>query len=819
MAYKLLKITLILTLIGALIAITAIAGAYWYVKSDLPPTESLREIELQVPLRVYSRDGKFIAQFGEKKRIPVALKDTPKQLIGAFLAAEDDKFFQHPGIDLFGLARAAINLAITGERRQGGSTITMQVARNFFLTRERTYLRKIKEIFLSIQIERELSKEEILELYLNKIYLGHRAYGIGAATQVYYGKTLDELSLAETAMIAGLPKAPSTTNPLTNPEQARNRRNYVLRRMLETDHISDSEYQVAITMPVTARRHRENVELEAPYLAEMVRSFMIDLYGNEAYTAGYVVHTTVDSELQSAADKALRNALDSYDRRHGWRGPETRFDSNALSHEDHDQLLRDYSTVGELRPAVVLETNEQQTRLHVQEIGELLLEWPALKWARPYLKTNSRGPAPKTAAEVVAPGDLVRVQQYLDEEENLHWRLAQIPAVSGALVSLNPSNGALLALSGGYDYYNSKFNRATQAERQPGSGFKAFIYSAALESGYTAASLINDAPVVFNDVSLEDSWRPQNYSGKFFGLTRLRQALTKSRNLVSIRLLRNIGIQYALDYASRFGFDPSSLPANLTLALGSGVVTPWDMARGYAVLANGGYLIEPYFIERIDQPLEGEVYKANPATVCNSCDTQLQQFQQQCPECNPDEFVPLGDDGQELSNLAPRVITPENRFLMYSMMQDVVQHGTARKAKQLNRQDIAGKTGTSNDQRDAWFNGFNQSVVTNVWVGFDDNSKLGKGEVGGRAALPAWIEYMRAALEGTPEALPEVPVDLVHLKIDPKTGLRAAAGQPDAVFEYFRSEYVPTASAETPPETIETPQGEPAASEEIDELF
>ena len=775
---KLLKFGLILSFVGALLGAGALAAAYFYISPNLPDIEELRKVQLQVPLKVYSAEGELIAEFGEKRRSPVKYEELPERMVQAIVSAEDANFFSHPGVDIRGLLRAGIKLVLTGQRKQGGSTITMQVARNFYLSRKKTYLRKLYEIFLALRIEEELSKGEILELYLNKIYLGHRSYGVGAAARVYYGKNLDELTLAETAMIAGLPKAPSAYNPLANPPRALLRRNYVLGRMLELDYIDQATHAEAVQQPITAKRYSPDIQVEAPYIAEMVRAEMVERYGAEAYTGGYDVFTTINGPAQTAANAALRKALDNYSERHGYRGPESQTEL-PQSEEQRDDLLAAYTPVGELLPGLVLATEEQTASVYLGQGRSVTLPWQGLSWARAYQDTNRRGAAPKTAADILAAGDLVRVREATDEQGNNYWRLAQVPKVSGALISIKSRDGAIQALVGGYDFYSSKFNRVTQAIRQPGSGFKAFIYSAALEHGFTPASLINDAPVVFNDPSLEGAWRPENYSGKFFGPTRLRYALTKSRNLVSIRLLRNIGVNPALQHISLFGFNPDDMPHNLSLALGSANVTPLQMARGYAVLANGGFLVEPYLITRIEQNGEA-LFEANPAIACDDCVEQA-----------PSQ--PALSEAQEpdAPNLAPRVISKQNRFLMYSMMQDVITSGTAVRARKLGRRDIAGKTGTTNDQRDAWFNGYNQSIVTNVWVGFDNNDKLGRGEVGGRAALPAWIDYMRVALDGMPDESPAVPIGIVSARIDPETGLRAPAGTPGAIFEMFSEDNLP----------------------------
>ncbi len=772
----------------AFLGVAALAAAYLYLSPDLPPTESLRNVQFQVPLRIYSRDSLLIAEYGEKRRIPLSYHELPKKLVQAFLAAEDNRFFQHPGVDYQGILRAAVQLLMTGEKKQGGSTITMQVARNFFLSREKTYTRKLKEILLSFKIESEFSKEEILELYLNKIYMGHRAYGVGAAAQIYYGKQVDQLNLAQMAMIAGLPKAPSKYNPVTDPERALERRDYVLGQMVKHDYIESAAYETALEAPVSARIHLADIEVEAPYVAEMVRAELFERYGENLYTDGLSVFTTIDSNLQSAATQALRQALQNYDQRHGYRGPEQSVGESALDDTASlDDLLRRLPTVGDLPPAVVTSVRKKALEVYLGDGQRATIDWNGLSWAFKYKNENYRGLAPKGAEEIAKPGDVVRVLTQISETKK-SLRLAQIPAVEGALVSLDPDNGAVRSLVGGYDFFSSKFNRATQAERQPGSGFKAFIYSAALEAGFTPASLINDAPVVFNDPSLEGAWRPKNYSGKFFGPTRLRMALTKSRNLVSIRLLRSMGIEHALNHISRFGFDPESMPHNLSLALGSGTVTPMQMAAAYSILANGGYRITPYFIERIEDRENKLQYHAAPPTVCPRC------------EVNEEGAPIVTNQTSEEHPAAPRVISPQNYYLMNSMLRDVVRYGTATKARVLGRNDIAGKTGTTNDQKDAWFNGFNRSHVAVVWVGFDSAKPLGRGEVGGKAALPAWISYMKVALADTEEIPLEAPQGIVTVRIDPKTGKRASANQENALFEVFFENNRPTQAAS--PSTI-----------------
>ncbi len=793
----------------------AVAATYFYLSPQLPSVEVLRDVRFQVPLQVYTRDQQLIAEYGSKKRDPVKYEEIPDTMIKAILAAEDDRFFEHPGVDYQGILRAAINLIMTGEKAQGGSTITMQVARNFFLSSEKTYLRKINEIFLSFKIEHKLSKEEILELYLNKIYLGNRAYGIGSAAKIYYGKPLQELSLAQYAMIAGLPKAPSSYNPIADPKRAMIRRDYVLNRMFSLGHISRAEYETARAEPISARLSRQSIDLEAPYIGEMVRSYMYERYGEEAYTNGFRVFVTIDPKLQLTAQDALRQSLLNYEYRHGFRGPVERIEIGPGSNaDDIFKRLDALPVVGDLRPALILQTEQQNAQGVLADGNQFELGWDGLSWAAPYLDTNNIGNPPASAAEILTPGDVV----YIRQQTPGAWRLAQIPNVSGAIVALNPEDGAILALSGGYDFFYSKFNRVTQAKRQPGSSFKPFIYSSALEKGFTPASIINDAPVVFDDPGLETSWRPENYSGRIYGPTRLREALTRSRNLVSIRLLQSIGIPYAIRYAQRFGFDPERLPRDLSLSLGSAAVTPMEMATGYAVFANGGFRITPYFIQRIEDIDGNIVFEADPAIACLECERQAKETQ---PTALNDS---LAEDetrvtGQPLNmlldgdvpaepNLAERVITAQNAYLMTSMMQDVVRRGTARRALQLGRKDIAGKTGTTNDQRDAWFAGFNHELVAVSWVGFDDGSPLGNRETGGHAALPMWIEFMRTALADTAEAELEQPEGLITVRIDPRTGLLAPPSQPDAIFEIFRHNHMPQRQAPDIDESVAIPDSE-----------
>lgn len=889
----------------------------------LPDIETLRDVRLQVPLKVFTQDGDLIAEFGEKKRTPLNYNEFPPKLIKAILSAEDARFYEHPGVDYQGIVRAVISLIRTGERSQGGSTITMQVARNFFLSRERTFLRKFNEILLAFKIESKLSKEEILELYLNKIYLGKRAYGFAAAAQVYYNKSLNDLDLHELAMLAGLPKAPSRYNPVINPRRAIIRRNYVLSRMYELGYIFQEEYKKALAAPDDASVHGQVIDVQAPYLAEMVRAEMVKRYGNDAYTQGYKVYTTLESKLQRAANTALHEDLLAYDRRHGYRGiikhvdlfdgiPEEPAEDEPASGEaagqagggeaeipfeakpeqDYwDYVLRDIPKVGNLEPALVLQVNKDNVYAYAND-RMVYIPWEKLEWAKRYINDNQVGSPLHSAHEILKAGDVIMVTA---AESGCSW-LAEAPQVAGAMVSLRPNDGAVLALSGGFDYYSSKFNRAIQANRQPGSSFKPFIYTSALDKGYTAASLINDAPVVFDAPGLEDTWRPENYSGKFYGPTRLRKALINSRNLVSIRLLRAIGIGYATHYIKRFGFKRPALPHDLSLALGSGTLTPMELATGYTVFANGGFKVEPYFIDYIVGPDDHIVKLAQPVQVCVPCveaiekqraaeeakakqavlTTQQAQpeqaanatatapatatnapltqldltkdadvdgaadtaqadkaqpaqeqpigpqetsvFGDQMEEVKPSRLIPklvdikiedeyptvwLGKNSEVIPfegplpiRVAPRVLSPQTRFLITSMMRDVIRFGTGRRALVLGRSDLAGKTGTTNDQRDAWFTGFNGDVVAVCWVGFDTPRPLGPSETGARAALPMWIDYMHAALKGRPETPLEQPPGIVTVRIDKNTGKLVSADSPNAMFEYFLSDQVP--EEETP---------------------
>lgn len=791
-----------------------LAAFYLYLQPVLPAVERLRDIQLQTPLRVYSSDNKLIAEFGEKRRTPITIKQIPQRQIDAFLAAEDSRFYHHHGVDLKGLLRAAIELATTGSIQSGGSTITMQVAKNYFLSREQTFIRKFKQILLAIQIENELTKDQILELYLNKIYLGNRAYGLEAAAQVYYGKKDKDLSLPQMAMLAGLPKAPSAYNPLADAQRALIRRNWILQRMHHLGYISKQDYDKAVMTPLSASYHGPHTELQAPYVAEMARQYMVDHYGDAAYTDGYKVTVTVKSQLQEEANKAMRDGLEAYTKRHGYLGPAAHWDIGKTPDLGKlTQKLNNVNQVDNYLPAVVLGMDDKGADVLVQNLGRARMPFDTMKWASDYITQDRQGPAPKQPSDVVKVGDVVYVKAENHENSDGNQQaqaaqnaaspaqagsngqtptaqkplpnveLMQIPKVEGALVSLTPRTGALQALVGGFSFTESKYNRALLAKRQPGSNFKPFLYLAALEHGDTAATIINDAPIVFNDSKLETVWRPDNAGGHFNGPTRLRQALYQSRNLVSIRLLRSLGIDYVLNFVKKLGIDTSTLPDNLSLALGSGTLTPMNVAQGFAAIANGGYRVKPYFVEKVENG-DGKVVYQAPAVV--NCDNE-----QQCDQVKKE----IKDTHQDNVRVEPRVADAQSVYIMHSILQDVIRKGTGRRALALHRSDLCGKTGTTNDQRDAWFSGFNEDLTTSVWVGFDQPAPLGRGEYGAVAALPIWMQYMGAALKGTPPATMPQPPGIVTVRIDPKNGKRLAPGDTNGMFEIFRQGNVPPEEA------------------------
>ena len=820
---NIIKLFFIIALVVTSLVAVTVAGGYFYLNPKLPSIEGLSNVQLQVPLRIYSSDGALMGEFGEKRRTPKTLEEIPQKMQQAFLSAEDDRFFEHPGVDYQGILRAVINLVLTGERGQGGSTITMQLARNFYLSSEKTYLRKLNEILLALKIERELDKEKILELYLNKIYLGNRSYGVAAAAQIYYGTDLDQLTLAQIAMIAGLPKAPSTYNPIVNPERATIRRNYVLSRMHQLDFISKAEYEEHTAAPVTAKRHRSALGVYAPYVNEMARAEIVKQFGDEAYVRGLNVYTTINKRLQRAANDSIWNGLVAYDKRHGYRGVVRHVDLSTYAAETEavtgdmtadtesrpalTDILKDDDNYGRFVPALILSVNDdisvdvpapseggasetvaednRSAIAMLKDGSKVRLPWSGIEWAREYISVNRIGDELTKVSEVINPGDVV----WLAQQPVKGWSLAQIPEVQGALVSVNPNTGAIQALTGGFDFEHSKFNRVVQAKRQAGSGFKPIVYAAGLDKQYTPASLINDAPVVFEDAALEGAWRPENYSGKTYGPTRLREALYKSRNLVSIRLLRSIGIKHATQYAKNFGLNSSELPYDLSLSLGSAELSPLQMARVYSVFANGGYLTKPYLIQRIEDADGSTLYEADPAVACPSCVIAEQRWSTDIVE---EESL------AKLPKQADRTLEPRLAFQMNSILQDVVLRGTGRRALALGRKDLAGKTGTTNDQRDAWFNGYNPDLVTTTWIGFDQLKPLGNRETAAQAALPVWVDFMRVALAGKPEKQQARPDGLVTMKINAESGQAATDADTNTVFEIFRQENVPALESATP---------------------
>ena len=765
---------LIVILMGV---VMGFAGAQEYLEPDLPDVATLRDVRLQLPLRIYSRDGRLMGQFGEQRRKPLAREDIPEILVQAVLAAEDDGFYQHGGVDLFGFTRAVLRDVFLG-KAEGGGTITMQLTRGVFFTREKTVRRKLMEIFSAWRIEKQFSKDEILTLYLNKFFLGQRAYGVGAAAEVYFGKNVDQLSIAEAALIAATFQEPSEENPVASPERARQRRAYVLRRLKEKNYISQEQYDEAIASPVESKLHAPTIELDAPYVAEMVRLEMLNRVGPAALSDGYIAVTTIDSRLQRAAVDAVRAGLVEYDQRHGYRGPLARgIAVTGASEKDWQAALDDYPTRAGLTPAVIVAVNEQHASAYTAEFGTVVLGFPTMRWARTALPDGNVGNPVERPADVLQVGDIVHVAQDMAGT----WHLVQQPVAQGAFVALDPSDGAVSALVGGFDYGTSNFNRVVQAKRQPGSSFKPFLYSAALEHGYTAATLINDAPIVFEDVALEGVWRPKNITGTSLGPVRMREALYKSLNQVSIRIMHSLGPAYASEYIRRFGFSADELPPNLSLALGTTQVSPLRMAASYAVFANGGYRVEPYFVDRIKDPNGATIYTAAPKQVCSEC----------AQESGAGRF-------------APQAISPQNAHLMNDMLMDVVRRGTATRALTLKRADLAGKTGTSQDLRDTWFCGYNTSLVGVVWVGFDEEKPLGPGEQGGRTALPIWIKFMAEAVRGLPERRLPTPPGLETRLISTVTGKPARPGDPNAVFETFIAGQVPEADAndsvEPPPQ-------------------
>jgi penicillin-binding protein 1A len=783
---------MLITLLGAYLY----ACSYVYLQPSLPTSAQMRNVELKVPLRIYTATGDLIAQIGTQQRTPVRYDQIPPLVRDAFLAAEDHRFFQESGISLIGIARSALVDLIAGKKVQGGSTITQQAARNVFLTLDKTWRRKLQETFVTFEMDREFTKQEIFQLYLNVIFFGQRSYGVAAAAQTYFGKSLDQLTVAEAATLAGMPQAPSLYNPIIHPHLAAARRAYVLQRMLDLGYIDATTAQAANHTPMDASAHAPHVDVNAPYLGEMVRQQMERWYGPAAETAGYRVYTTIDGRLQSLANRAVQLGLLEYDRQKGWRGPIGRTVlASGSTPAQLEQLVDEYTPIGMLSPAVVVKLGTQDAQVYVRSRGFADIDWSGLSWARKTLGEDALGPVPKTAADVVAPGDVV----YVVADKQGHAQLAQVPQAQSALVALDPNDGAIAALVGGFDYFSNKFDHAVQAQRQPGSGFKPFYYSSALEEGFTPASALLNAPVVVGGEGLEATWRPENDTRSFSGPVRLRVALAHSLNLVSIRLLRELGLPYVSQYVSRFGFDPKSLPQNLTLALGTLPATPLQMASAYSVFANGGFKVQPYYIERVENASGKVVWQAAPQIACQRCNTlaaqsDLKPQPAQAALLSTDEDLRAGAGPLPAQRLAPRVISAQNDFLMTSMMKDVIRYGTAVRALSLNRDDIAGKTGTSNDYRDAWFNGYTPELEATVWVGYDDNRPLGAGDEGAHTALPVWMHFMRYALEGVPQWQRPMPPGIVTLRVSPQTGALVSDESPDSIAEVFMANHLPTAA-------------------------
>ncbi|MDG2090016.1 MAG: PBP1A family penicillin-binding protein [Gammaproteobacteria bacterium] len=773
-------------LFGGVGIIMISTSAYLYLSPKLPPAEDYRNVRLVNPLRIYTADEKLIAEFGEVRRDPIKYDDIPSLLVDALIASEDTRFYQHKGVDLKALARSVLGI-VSGNSSGGGSTLTMQLAKNISFEGESPYSRKFKEILLALKIERELNKEEILELYLNRIFFGISAYGVSAASSQFYNKTPTELSLSEIAMLVALLPAPNTINPLRSEQRALTYRSRVLRRMFELSMISQSQYREAIDAPLTAQRFGVDIEVEAPYIAEMVRLDMEARYGSLAITDGFEVYTTINSETQELANQALTNGLENYDRNHGYRGAENQLrPSNSDNDVDVDMwlsILARTPTIADQQPAFVQQISERSILVLLKTGESITIEWDGIRWAKRFINNSTWTSSPRTAAEVVEIGDLIRVSRN-DEER---WILSQIPAANGALVSLNPNNGEILALTGGYDFYQSNFNRVTQARRQPGSNFKPFLYAAALDNGYTAASLINDAPLDRSD------YRPENFGGEFLGPISLKYALTNSKNLVSLRLYDALGDNIVLPYIERFGLNSTEFPrSDLTVAIGSHALTPLEVASAYTVFANGGYQVEPYLITRIDNFNDGTIFQAQPLLACEACESGLDPENQQIPSLYP----------------APRVIDEDVAYIMNTMLRSVITSGSGRRInREIGRSDLAGKTGTTNDNFDLWFSGFNGDMVTTVYVGYDSPQTLGRDEQAATVAVPIWIDFMEDALVDSPISTMAQPDGIVTVRINPETGFRAQANEEDTLFEVFREEHQPLgaddANALNDPDSLE----------------
>ncbi len=849
------------------------------MRSELPSVKILKEIQWQTPMQIFSSDGKLISQFGENKRIPLELKDFPQQLIDALLATEDDRFYYHFGVDPIGMSRAVLG-QLMGENKGGASTITMQVARNFFLSSEVTYSRKIREIFLSFHIESLLTKDEILSLYLNKIPLGHRSFGFGAAAQVYFGKDVKDLSLSQIAVLAGLPKAPSSINPIRSPSKAKLRRNVVLGRMLSQGYISEQEYQTAKAEAILSKRHGAEIELDAPYLAQMAHQELLDMFGKEdAYSNGYKVFTTVPSHLQIAAQQAVLENLHAYDTRHGYRGalfslrPNIKErsrnerknieinESDELSETELSDAFNKIKTYQSLIAGVVTKVNEQSIEVQLIDNTTINIDWDGLSWAREYINDSKQGIPPSFAYEILAYGDAILVQR---NAETQTYRLSQLPQASSALISMSPDDGAIKALVGGYSFKQSQFNRVTQAKRQVGSNIKPFIYSAALEHGFTLASLVNDSPIDHWDKSGGSVWRPKNSPARYDGPIRVRVALAQSKNVVAVRLFRQVGKSNVINHLQSFGFNESDLPNNNTLALGSASLTPLEVATGYSVFANGGFLIEPYFIERIEDSFGNVVYQANPKVVCLACEVELEEsitepseieqdteskenpelVSSDTPSLQEDEQSVIKDDIRNEPLYAERVISSQNAFLVTQALNSVIWgadwkslpywQGTGWRSRALERRDISGKTGTTNQSKDAWFSGYTRKLVTSAWIGFDDPARdLGRtskntnlttkqitgSEAGAQSAQPAWNLYMKEALPHFPYEAFTLPNDIVSARIDKETGKLTYSSDNSSTFEYFKLGTTPTEYVAEEPIYEQLSPNETSTDESFDDIF
>jgi len=858
---KWVKRFFLLAVLSGITGVCGVVAVFFYLKADLPDVTTIKNIPLQVPMKVFSHDGELISQFGEKRRIPLIREDIPDQLANAFIATEDSRFYQHIGMDPIGIARALFVYISTGRAKQGASTITQQVARNFFLTNEKTIIRKVREIFIAIQIEQILTKDEILMLYLNKISLGHRSYGVGAAAQVYFGKTVNELTLSEMAVLAGLPKAPSRLNPIYSVEKATERRNIVLMRMLSENYITQEEHDAARAEPVVSRYHGAEITLSAHYVAEIARNKLIELYGEDrSYSEGFNVYTTITKEAQEAANHAVIKNLHNYDKRHGYRGP-----SKVLWTEEETpwetakiiETLSNEPSFADLTPAVVIAVHEQSADVIIkgQQDQILTIEWDGLKWARPFKTDSIQGEAPTTAHEIVNVGEQiwttttqeeveVTIQVETDDDQingdlltdtNLateaktetkiisvdKLQLSQYPIATSAFVSLDSRDGAITSLVGGFSFVQSKFNRATQAKRQVGSTIKPFIYSAAIEDGYTLATLVNDTPI--NQWTGSAAWRPKNSPEIYEGPIRLRRALGQSKNVISVRLVKDLGISRVINQLDKFGFEKENMPKNYSIALGSASVSPIELVTGYAIIANGGYKIEPYVIERIEDAYGTVLYQAQPMTVCPEC-TEMYEAR----KGNDDlmAYQTIIDGGSKVCAIAPisevqvaeSAISPETAFLTRELLRTAVWGGGSwshktgwngtgwRAARAIKRQDMGGKTGTTNDSKDAWFAGYVADTAAVSWVGFDDfDRKLGRvsknknldknqvsgSEFGARTALPAWNYFMEKTMEHKPFYQPPRPINISTARIDRATGLLSTATDHTTLFEFFKSDTVP----------------------------